>query len=169
MMGRWAPQLFRQWRSDDRGSTAIEFSIAGAVAIAILFAVVDIGRTYIVNSLLSDAARLISRENQVRITPYTPSEFTANATVKIASRAAGFLDPVQVAIVTSVYDSFEDLANNVKATGAPLGGAPGQIVKYRLTYDMDFYTPIVGLLLDAAEFNHVVEMIVYNEPGAPDL
>ena len=29
---------------------------------------------------------------------------------------------------------------------------------------MDYYTPFVGMLMDSVQFNHVAEIIVYNEP-----
>ena len=74
------------------------------------------------------------------------------------------MDPNLVSITTQVFDSFDDLAANLESGGAPPGGAPGQIVKYRLSYDMDYYTPFVGMLMETANFHHVAEIIVYNEP-----
>jgi len=100
----------------------------------------------------------------VKEDPHSSAAFTAAANVIIEARSAGMLDPQQVAISTTVYDSFEDLANNSPESGGPPGGNPDQIVKYRFTYDMDYYTPFIGLFMDGAEFNHVVEIIVYNEP-----
>jgi hypothetical protein len=151
-------------RHSDTGSTAAEFAIAVTVAVGLIFAVVDVARAFIVGGLLSDAARQVSRQNQVKEDPHSSAAFTAAANVIIEARSAGMLDPQQVAISTTVYDSFEDLANNSPESGGPPGGNPDQIVKYRFTYDMDYYTPFIGLFMDGAEFNHVVEIIVYNEP-----
>lgn len=146
------------------GNTAVEFAFAAALVLGLIFAAIDLGRVFIVGGLLGDAARQISRENQVREAPFTNDAFTAAAAATITARAAGFLDPNQVSIVTTVYDSFDALAANQVDGGAPPGGEPGQIVKYRLTYDMDYHTPFVGLLMDGALFSHTAEIIVYNEP-----
>lgn len=166
-MRAWRQQanclIARFGRSTD-GSTAAEFAIAATVAVAIIFAVIDVGRAFIVNGLLSDSVRSISRENRVREVPYSGVEFSTHALATIAARASGFLTPADVTVVTTVYDNFQDLANGQTAGGAPPGGHPDQIVKYRLTYDMNYYTPFVGMLMDSVQFNHVAEIIVYNEP-----
>ncbi len=164
------PRLLRPARrlaADSRGSTSIEFALAGSVALALIFAIVDVGRAFIVNGLLGDSIRQISRENQVREVPYSADAFHSAALATITARSAGMLSPAQVVLTTTVFDNFEDLASNTVASGAPPGGEPDQIVKYRLTYDMDYYTPFVGMLMDSAQFNHVVEIIVYNEPDTP--
>lgn len=153
-----------RFRQSEAGSTAAEFAIAVTVAIGLIFAVVDVARAFIVGGLLSDAARQVSRQNQVRETPFSSAAFTTAANTIIEARSAGMLDAAQVTISTTVYDSFEDLASNSPESGGPPGGGPDQIVKYRFSYDMDYYTPFVGLFMDGAEFNHVVEIIVYNEP-----
>lgn len=157
-------RVWRRFAEDSSGSTAVEFAIAGSVAIALIFAVIDVGRAFIVNGLLGDSVRQISRENSVREAPYSGAEFTAAALATLTARASGLLEADQVTVTTTVYDSFDDLAGNVVDGGAPPGGRPDQIVKYRLTYDMDYYTPFVGMLMDGAQFNHVAEIIVYNEP-----
>ena len=65
-----APHAFSKWRRfvrDRDGVVATEFAIAATVAIALVFAAIDVGRLYIINGLLGDAARVISRENQVQL------------------------------------------------------------------------------------------------------
>jgi len=146
------------------GTMAAEFAIASSVAIALVFAAIDVGRLFIINGLLGDAARQISRENQVQLTAYDSNAFTAAAAVILADRSADMFDPALVSISTTVYDSFDDLAAGAENGGAPPGGDPGQIVKYRLTYTMDYYTPFIGMLMETANFNHTAEIIVYNEP-----
>lgn len=157
-------RTLQRFRQSESGSTAAEFAIAVTIAIGLIFAVVDVSRAFIVGGLLSDSARQVSRQNQVKETPYSNAAFAIAANATIAARSSGMLDSSQVAISTTVYDSFEDLANNTPVGGGPPGGRPDQIVKYRFTYDMDYYTPFVGLMMEGAEFNHVVEIIVYNEP-----
>ena len=76
--------LLKRFAKCTHGSTAAEFAIAASVALALIFAIVDVGRAFIVNGLLSDAARQISRENQVRETPYSSGEFSSAAQVTIA-------------------------------------------------------------------------------------
>lgn len=147
------------------GTMAAEFAVGATVALALIFAVIDVGRVFIVNGLLGDAVRQISRENQVREVAYDAGQFSNAAAATISARAAGMLDPGEVIIETTVFDSFEALAANQEDGSAPPGGDPGQIVKYRLTYDMDYYTPFVGMLMDSVNFNHIAEIIVYNEPG----
>lgn len=150
-------------RSED-GNTAIEFAFAATLVLALIFAGIDLGRAMIVGGLLGDSARRISRENQVLETALDSSEFNAAAAAVIASRASGFLNPNEVTIETTVYESFDALASGTEANGAPPGGDPGQIVKYRLSYDMDYYTPFVELLMTGAQYSHISEIIVYNEP-----
>jgi len=157
-------QFLRRLAADRDGAVAIEFAFAGTITLALIFSAIDIGRLFIINGLLGDAARQISRENQVRLTAYTSAEFNAAAAVVLAGRASGMLDPNLVTIQTQVFDSFSDLAANTQSGGAPPGGNPGQIVKYRVSYDMDYITPFVDFLMDGANFAHVAEIIVYNEP-----
>jgi len=154
----------RRFAADRDGAVAIEFAFAGTIALALIFAAIDVGRLFIVNGLLGDAARQISRENQVRLSAYSSAEFNAAAAVVLAGRASGMLDPNLVSIQTQVFDSFNDLATNTQSGGAPPGGNPGQIVKYRVSYEMDYVTPFVDLLMEGANFEHVAEIIVYNEP-----
>lgn len=154
----------RRLGRNDHGTVAVEFAIGATITLALLFTVVDVGRVYIVAGLMGDATRQISRENQVRETAYTAEQFATAADTVIEDRAANMLDPQLVTITTTVYDSFQALADDTPNDAAPPGGDPGQIVKYRLTYDMDYYTPFVGLMMEGAQFSHVAEIIVYNEP-----
>lgn len=160
-------KIFERARRCERGSASIEFAIAGSLALALIFAIIDVSRAFIVTGLLSDAVRQVSRENQVRETPFTSAEFSAAALATVTSRAAGMLEPANVVVSTTVYDSFDALASNQTDSGAPPGGEPGQIVKYRLTYTMDYYTPFVGMMMEGAQFDHAAEIIVYNEPENP--
>lgn len=158
------PRLCRRfWRADE-GNTAVEFSFAITFVLALIFAALDISRVYIVSGLLGDSVRRISRENQVLETPRDSAAFDAAADVIIASKASGFIDVASVAVTTTVYASFDDLAAGVAVAGGAPGGSPGQIVKYRLTYNMDYLTPFIDLLFEGAEFSHTAEIIVYNEP-----
>ena len=150
--------------SNNDGSMAVEFAIAIPIVLGLIFASVDIGRVFIVNGLLGDAARQVSRENQVRETPYGNDEFLAAAAATITARSGGMLDANLVSITTKVYDSFDALASDTEAGGAPPGGEPGQIVKYRLDYQMDYHTPFIDLMMQGAAYAHAVEIIVYNEP-----
>ncbi len=156
--------IARRLLADRRGSMAVEFAIASSIALALIFAAIDVGRLFIVSGLLNASLRQISRENQVRLEPYTSDEFNVAAAVTIAARAAGMLDPNLVAIATTVYTDFDALADGTADASAPPGGRAAQIVKYRLSYTMDYYTPFVGILMDSANFSHVAEIIVYNEP-----
>ncbi|MEQ9125955.1 MAG: pilus assembly protein, partial [Alphaproteobacteria bacterium] len=67
----------RRFAADRDGAVAIEFAFAGTIALALIFAAIDVGRLFIVNGLLGDAARQISRENQVRLSAYSSAEFNA--------------------------------------------------------------------------------------------
>lgn len=168
-LGSWRGSLRTKSRNialNDEGSTAIEFAIASSVVLGLVFAAVDLGRVYIVGGLLGDAARQISRENQVRENPYPAANFQARVAEIINARSGGMLDPSLVAIGTDVYANFEDLASDQPVVGGPPGGSPSQIVKYRLDYNMDYYTPFVGLLMEGGQYVHAAEIIVFNEPDS---
>lgn len=162
-----AASFFKRCRTDEAGSVAVEFAIGASFALALIFSVVDVGRLFIVSGLLGDAVRQISRDNQVRPTPFSAGAFSVNAAATLTAAADGLFDANTVSIATTVYDDFDALAANTPDAGAPPGGDPGQIVKYRLTYLMSYYTPFIGMLMDVAAFNHVAEIIVYNEPELP--
>lgn len=154
----------RRFSRNDSGSVAVEFGIASTVVLALIFSAVDMGRVFIVGGLLGDAARQISRENQVRENPYPAVDFNTAADLVITARSGGMLNPALVSISTDVYRNFEDLGADQPIEGGPPGGEPSQIVKYRLEYAMDYYTPFIDLLMNGAQFQQVAEIIVFNEP-----
>lgn len=47
----------RQFKSDERGATLVEFSIAAMVFLTVMFAVIEFGRALWVHNALADAAR----------------------------------------------------------------------------------------------------------------
>ena len=132
----------RLW-SDQSGTSAVEVAIAAPVALAILFAVIDVGRTLVVASLLDDAVRAISRQNQVKLTPSDQAGFTAEAQTTIQGKSFGLIVPASVVDHDHLRAVSRDPATFSSETGGgrqgggtmledlPLGSVVGSIVNPR--------------------------------------
>jgi Flp pilus assembly pilin Flp len=179
------------WR-DRRGVSAVEFAIMGPVLILIVTGIMEVSMVLAVSSLIEGGLRDAARFG---ITGYVPPGSTREAQIKaiIGSATVGLVDMSKAEIQTLVYPSFGDIgqpepwddqnSNGVYDVGEPytdinsngqwdpdmgaagLGG-PGEIVLYKIKYDLGLMTPLLTPIMGGADgkVSLRASIAVRNEP-----
>ncbi len=157
----------RRLRADTGGVTALEFAIVCPVFLLMLFSILAVGITGLVQLALDDAVRDGARQLQI----YTPASTSASGlvaavcgefslvapnctqtltySVQSATQAAGF------ASLTPAKLSASGALSNTFMAAAP-GFAPGVDVLVQFAYPLPFAFPFVGRLATMTGTNSVL-------------
>lgn len=179
------------WR-DLRGVSAVEFAIMAPVLILTVTGIMEVSMVLAVSSLLEGGLRDAARYG---ITGFVPGGTTREDQIKaiIGEATIGLVDMNNANIQTLVYPSFGDIGqpepyddqntNGVYDIGEPytdinsngqwdpdmgaagLGG-PGEIVLYKITYDLGLMTPLLGPIMGGPDGKVTLRasIAVRNEP-----
>lgn len=162
-----ARHLARRLAQDRGGVTAIEFAIVCPVFLLLLFAILAVGITGLIQLALDDSVRDAARQLQID-TPASASaaglvaavcsEFgmvSANCTttltynVQSATQTAGF-----ASLAPAKLDASGALANSFLASGP--GFAPNADVLVQIAYPLPFRLPFIGTLATMTGTNSVL-------------
>ena len=179
------------WR-DRRGVSAVEFAIMAPVLILTITGIMEVAMVLTVSSLLEGGLRDSARFG---ITGNIPTGVTREEQIKkiIGDATIGLVDMTTATIDTLVYPSFADIgqpepftdlnSNGTYDVGEPytdinsngqwdpdmgaagLGG-PGEIVLYKIKYDLPLMTPLLSAIMGGSD-NKVTlraSIAVRNEP-----
>jgi Flp pilus assembly protein TadG len=149
-------RLWRQYKRDDTGATAVEFAIVGIPFVFALIGLIEVSLMYAANSLLQDstssAARLI-RTGQVQQNIDNPEAMFRD---ELCSIASVFLDCNRIQYeVISLDGGFADVEStppmfdndgNLMSQGFSPGGV-NDVVLIRTVYFFPLMTPLIGSLL----------------------
>jgi TadE-like protein len=159
--------LFRSLFVMDRGSVVVEFALVIPVFFAIIFAVVDISRTF----LFANYAEQIL----MRLSNYCRDELTLEkrqtvSQMELKSKAdeiegnyKGSLSSVAILEVTgTAFESIDDLLHDTEQMDNGLLGQPGDIVRYTLSYEFSTSTPFSNFFYPAGVVTQSVSLVVKN-------
>ncbi len=104
-------EIARLWR-DQKGATAVEFSICGAILIALSLGVIEIGRAFLVRNELAYAA-----DRATRTVLMDPS--ASDSTIAAAARAA-FQDDLSLLVVAVAEETVDGLPSRVITLSYPI-------------------------------------------------
>jgi hypothetical protein len=179
------------WR-DRRGVSAVEFAIMSPVLILTVVGIMEVSMLLAVSSLLEGGLRDAARYG---ITGYVPSGTTREDQIKkiIGEATIGLVDMNTATIDTLIYPSFGDIGQpepyddqnsngqydigepytDINSNGqwdpdmgaAGLGG-PGEIVLYKIKYDLGLMTPLLSAIMggDDSKVTLRASIAVRNEP-----
>lgn len=168
-----AKKLWKRFRANEGGATAVEFAIIAPALIFMTFAIIESGLAFAADILLKDATYTAARTGR---TGFVDKESTQDATVrtKIRSMASVLMDVDKIVITSMSYkgfdalkkpepftdkngngirdngENFEDVNGNGKYDldqGASGYGGTAQVVMYTVTYPWTFHTPFLGRLV----------------------
>lgn len=190
-IGRAFRNILALWR-DRRGVSAVEFAIMGPVIILTVTGIMEVSMVLAVSSLLEGGLRDAARFG---ITGYVPAGSTREDEIKkiIGDATVGLVDMSKAEVQTLIYPSFGDIgqpepwddqnSNGVYDVGEPytdinsngkwdadmgaagLGG-PGEIVLYKIKYEIGLMTPLMGPIMGGADGKVTLRasIAVRNEP-----
>jgi len=190
-IGRAFRNVLALWR-DRRGASAVEFAIMGPVLILTVTGIMEVSMVLAVSSLLEGGLRDAARYG---ITGYVPSGTTRADQIKkiIGEATVGLVNMDNAEIQTLVYPSFGDIgqpepwddqnSNGTYDVGEPytdinsngqwdpdmgaagLGG-PGEIVLYKIKYDLGLMTPLMRPIMGGSDGKVTLRasIAVRNEP-----
>jgi Flp pilus assembly pilin Flp len=190
-IGQGFRKVLAFWR-DLRGVTMVEFAIMAPVMLLTMTGIMEVSMILAVSSLLEGGLRDAARYG---ITGYVPAGTTRADQIKaiIANATIGLVDMSKAEITTLVYPSFGDIgqpepwddqnSNGVYDIGEPytdinsngqwdpdmgaagLGG-PGEIVLYKIKYDLALMTPLIAPIMGGADgkITLTASIAVRNEP-----
>lgn len=147
--------IIRVWAKEERGSTAIEFSMLSLPFIMILVGIMEISLMFASNSVLDgatqEAARMI-RTGQVQQSGGDPERMFTD---KLCERSSMLLDCSKFQIEVVEMDKFSDFNSyaasydtdgNLKSRGFTPGGV-NTVNLIRVSYRYQLTTPLIGNLL----------------------
>lgn len=194
-MARFSLQLFTQsvlrFRKCERGVTAIEFAFVSPVLIYFIIGILEFSMIFLATNVLENAVGNAARLGK---TGYVTSGESREQTMKdeIAARVGGFINPNDITVTSTTYDSFDKVGQaepfidsngngvydygetytDVNGNGThddDMGqnsqGNAGQVVVYRIDYPWHLMTPLLGNFLgDNGVFTISTRIVVKNEP-----
>jgi Flp pilus assembly protein TadG len=141
--------MIRTSRQRDQGSALIEFALAAATVLLIVFLIVDVGRALYAYDWTSDAARRATRFAMVRGTmcdPLLATYCAVNSKPRGAqsSDITSYVNSLAIAIDTSqVGVNSKCFASGTFAGSPPC--APNAWVQVQVTYNFKFVSPLFPL------------------------
>lgn len=181
----------KRQRLNDRGVTAVEFSILAPVFLLVVMGIIELSSAMFAWVTMESAVREASRFG---ITGYAEDGETREEGITriMQAQSHGLLNPAKIVIDTLVYSQFDKIgqpepytdanANNqydsgeafvdvngngewdpdMGATGA---GDAGDVVIYRVTYPWQMFTPFAqSLFPNQGQITLSASMVVRNEP-----
>jgi len=179
------------WR-ERGGVAAVEFAIMAPVLILTITGIMEVSMMLAVSSLIEGGLRDAARYG---ITGYVPSGSTREQEIKkiIGEATIGLVDMSKAEITTLVYPSFGDIgqpepwddqnSNGVYDLGEPFTdinsngqwdpdmgaaglGGPGEIVLYKIKYDLALMTPLLSTIMGGSDGKVTIKasIAVRNEP-----
>ncbi len=147
--------LFKKWRKQEDGATAVEFSLIAIPFVIIILGIIEISLYFATSSLLhgsaEEAARLI-RTGQVQQSLGDPQTMFEEA---LCEHAAVFIscNDIQYEVIT--LNDFSDFDNHPPqydadgnlVTAAFSAGGVNDVVLVRAVHRYDFTTPIIGSII----------------------
>lgn len=155
-----------------RGNTAIEFGLISVTLFMMVFGIIEFALIMYASSVIENATVGGSR---VGITgnkdgaPTTNAERDANIRQIVKTLSAGLLDEGKIVIDHVVYTDFETIkksgeVNNPKSSF----GCGGQAVLYKVSYNWQLFTPLIGQFFDNGEYRIESATLVKNEDFGAD-
>lgn len=153
-MSRFAGKksLWKSWRKNERGATAVEFSIIAAPFFILVFAIIEVGAVLFMSTVLENAVLESSR--QIRTGQAQEAELTADDfQAEICTHIEFIADCDDLEVDVQVFDGFIGLDQSTPLTadldldtdgfGFDMGGA-GDIVLIRIFYKWPLIIPSIS-------------------------
>ncbi len=156
----------QEFVSDNQGATAVEFALISVAFLLILMGTFEVGAILLIQTTLETAVLQVSRYGR------TGSPASAQVTSLVNQYSFGFVNPANVVLTVTPYASFSAMPTNaqVVSSGGNSGtqnyGAANAPVLYTLTYNWDFFTPLIGKIMSPStgSITLIASSIVQNEP-----
>jgi Flp pilus assembly pilin Flp len=175
---------------DQRGTTAVEFSIIGIVLIYLITGIVEFSLVMVATNSIDAATSISSRVGK---TGFVEEDTTREETIlaEIESRAGGLIDMDKVEITSLTYEEFDQIGkpepwNDANGNGIPedgeytdingngqydldMGaagfGGSDDVVVYTITYPWEVFTPLMAELIgNDGVITLQAHWVVKNEP-----
>lgn len=157
----------KNYLSGNRGTAAIEFAILSPVFLLVFMGIFEVGLVMLTKMSLETGIQQVVRFGRTGdVVAGQTQQQTAAALV--STYTFGIVDPNKVVLTVTPYPSFSamPLLAQAPTTGGQDFGAASQPVLYILSYQWNFFTPLIGKLL-APNGQFIVlkaSAVVLNEP-----
>lgn len=167
-----------QFRSDERGSTAIEFALLAPALFLIVFGIIEFSIIMFTSSVVESSTNVATRfartgnlyaefagdhndQNGDGQPDYPTREAFLRA--EIAKRTFGLLKPEEIVIESKSYATVNDVNRNDTLDALTAGGS-SQAVLYSVSYDWPILTPLASMIFgDSGKYHIQSAMVVKNE------
>lgn len=163
--------LFRAFRENDQGATAIEFAFVAPMVIALLIATVEIGVLEVMSTNLDSAVMSTARKIRTGATdrPTSSSEFTDQVCAQMIDDRDACRSRLAVSVQTVATFAGAQSAADAAPAGQFDAGDPGEIVLVRATYRWPLMLPMYAGNFQMAGPDHALldaRATFRNEPYA---
>lgn len=157
----------KKYLINSQGATALEMAFVGPLFLILLLGTFEVGMIMLIKTSMEMAILETVRFGRTgnTVSGQTPSQ---TAVGLATTYSFGLIDPSKMRLTVSAYPSytavpsFSELPDN----GTQNFGTPNQIVVYTLTYDWNFFTPLIGNLLSSSDSITIrASSVVVNEPS----
>ncbi len=151
-----------------RGTTAVEFALIAPVFFLILLGIFEFGMVVLIQTSLETSILQVSRFG--RTGSVVAGQSAAQTAIALADQYSfGLVNPANLVLTVTPYASFAAIPPLATAptTGAQNFGKSSQPVLYTLSYNWNFFTPLVGSVLSpngTGSITLTASAIVQNEP-----
>jgi Flp pilus assembly protein TadG len=150
-----------------KGTTAVEFALIAPAFFIVFLGIFEIGAVILIQTSLETSILQVSRFGRTgSVVSGQTSEQTA---VALADEYSfGLVNPANLILTVTPYASFSAMPTlaNAPNSGTQNFGTGNQAVLYTLSYNWNFFTPLVGDLLSngTGSITLTASAVVENEP-----
>ena len=153
--------------SNNKGTAAIEFAIVSPAFFLLFIGILEIGSIMLIKTTLEKAIFQVSRFG--RTGGSVAGQTSQQVAVGLATQYTfGLVDPSKLVLTITPYANFSSMPSLGQAptTGVQNFGAGNQPVLYTLSYDWNFFTPLVGKYLsqNGTSMKLTASAVIQNEP-----
>lgn len=156
----------KKYLIDSQGVAAIEMAIISPVFLILLFGIFEIGMVMVIKESLQLAVAQTVRFGRTGDV-VSGQTIEQTATELATTYSFGFVDPAKMRLTVTSYGSYAAIPafNTLPDDGSKDFGTANEFVVYTLSYDWNFFTPLVGKLLSPSGFITLrASSVVMNEP-----
>ena len=152
----------------NKGATAVEFALIAPLFFLIFLGIFEVGAILLIQTSLETSILQVSRFGRTGST--VTGQTSQQTALALASQYSfGLVNPTNLVLTVTPYANFGSMPTlaNAPTSGTQNFGTGNQAVLYTLSYNWNFFTPLLGNLLSPTG-NGTIKLtasaVVQNEP-----
>jgi len=162
-------KMFRQYKKDKKGATAVEFALVAVPFLVFIFSILEMGMLFLSQTSLKNAVRETARLIRTDLEGTGARNFNVGQLTNELCNRSGFLPncAANLTINQTVTPLYAPIPNGALTTSTAATSNAGNIVTIRIRYDWQMFGPVRYMFGDSHDGVLPVyqAMIFQNEPA----